>query len=288
MDSALTEYDFVKSFFHAEDTTIFTDIFHDVCKYLQTQTGEWLNSTMDFIGVLLVAMVIQSIITQLQNLEFPILVDFWLPLRDKVTSRFAGIMEKHISSVKTAQSQAKSMNITEAMHYSMKRFAAMTTAVYALGDGHAELLPERAKWEQPLASLVSESVSLLMKFSECIVEDHQTDYIFNNVCFILEEWRKKGVSEKNEVSETFDKYVIFFLDEMMEEHMGFLYEFVKKNEHKKGSQLKLSSNEMKGLKRYKEAYKDDIKEMHEAIKANVKWYGIEVYKAVSVSEESER
>ena len=70
--------------------------------------------------------------------------------------------------------------------------------------------------------------------------------------------------------------------------IGFLYEFVKKNEHKKGSQLKLSSNEMKGLKRYKEAYKDDIKEVHEAIKANVKWYGIEVYKAVSVSEESER
>ena len=34
---------------------------------------------------------------QLQNLEFPILVDFWLPLRDKVTSRFAGIMEKHIA-----------------------------------------------------------------------------------------------------------------------------------------------------------------------------------------------
>ena len=62
---------------------------------------------MDFIGVLLVAMIIQSIITvrlpmsvdpqQLQNLEFPILVDFWLPLRDKVTSRFAGIMEKHIA-----------------------------------------------------------------------------------------------------------------------------------------------------------------------------------------------
>ena len=67
-----------------------------------------------------------------------------------------------------------------------------------------------------------------------------------------------------------------------------MYEFVKKNEHKKGSQLKLSSNEMKGLKRYKEAYKDDIKEMHEAIKANVKWYGIEVYKTVSVIEESER
>ena len=36
---------------------------------------------------------------------------------------------------------------------------------------------------------------------------------------------------------------------------------MKKNEHKKGSQLKLSSNEMKGLKKYKEGYVEDVKEM---------------------------
>ena len=48
-----------------------------------------------------------------------------------------------------------------------------------------------------------------------------------------------------------------------------MYEFVKKNENKKGSHLKLSSNEMKGLKRYKEGFKDDIKEMNDAIHAKV-------------------
>ena len=36
-----------------------------------------------------------------------------------------------------------------------------------------------------------------------------------------------------------------------------MYDFVKKNENKKGSHLKLSSNEMKGLKRYKEGFKDE-------------------------------
>ena len=59
-----------------------------------------------------------------------------------------------------------------------------------------------------------------------------------------------------------------------------MFDFVKKNENKKGSHLKLSSNEMKGLKRYKEGYKDDIKEMNDAIHATVKNYAPEVYKAV--------
>ena len=53
---------------------------------------------------------------------------------------------------------------------------------------------------------------------------------------------------------------------------------MKKNEHKKGSQLKLSSNEMKGLKKYKESYVEDVKEMHDAIKETVPYYALEVYK----------
>lgn len=53
---------------------------------------------------------------------------------------------------------------------------------------------------------------------------------------------------------------------------------MKKNEHKKGSQLKLSSNEMKGLKKYKERYVEDVKNMFEAIKETVPYYTLEVYK----------
>ena len=63
--------------------------------------------------------------------------------------------------------------------------------------------------------------------------------------------------------------------------LGFLYDFVKRNEKKKGSQLKLSSNEMKGLKAYKENYKEGVAEMHKAIKTNTEYYALEVYKTVS-------
>ena len=33
-DSALAEFSFVKSFFHAEDSALFNEIFRDVCKYV--------------------------------------------------------------------------------------------------------------------------------------------------------------------------------------------------------------------------------------------------------------
>ena len=61
-----------------------------------------------------------------------------------------------------------------------------------------------------------------------------------------------------------------------------MYDFVRKNENKKGSQLKLSSNEMKGLKAYKEDYKEMVALMNKVIKANVEYYGLEVYKAVRI------
>lgn len=73
MDMALAEYAFDRDFFHAEDTSLFTEIFAGVCKYVgfgwradgqvQTQLGEWTAATVDFFGVLLVAMLVQSLLT---------------------------------------------------------------------------------------------------------------------------------------------------------------------------------------------------------------------------------
>ena len=34
MDLALNEYSFIKTFFHAEDTTIFMDVFKETTKYV--------------------------------------------------------------------------------------------------------------------------------------------------------------------------------------------------------------------------------------------------------------
>lgn len=59
--------------------------------------------------------------------------------------------------------------------------------------------------------------------------------------------------------------------------VAFLHDFVKKNEKKKGSQLKLSSSEMKGLKAYKDNYKEGVAEVHKAIKEDMEFYGLEVY-----------
>ena len=69
--------------------------------------------------------------------------------------------------------------------------------------------------------------------------------------------------------------------------VAFLHDFVKKNEKKKVSQLKLSSSEMKGLKAYKDNYKEGVAEVHKAIKEDMEFYGLEVYKQVGLSFASE-
>ena len=69
--------------------------------------------------------------------------------------------------------------------------------------------------------------------------------------------------------------------------VAFLHDFVKKNEKKKGSQLKLSSSEMKGQKAYKANYKEDDAEVRKAIKEDMEFYGLEVYKQVGLSFASE-
>ena len=69
--------------------------------------------------------------------------------------------------------------------------------------------------------------------------------------------------------------------------VAFLHDFVKKNEKKKGSQLKLSSSEMKGLKAYKDNYKEGVAEVHKAIKEDMEFYGLELYKQVGLSFASE-
>ena len=69
--------------------------------------------------------------------------------------------------------------------------------------------------------------------------------------------------------------------------VAFLHDFVKKNEKKKGTQLKLSSSEMKGLKAYKDNYKEGVAEVHKAIKEDMEFYGLEVYKQVGLGFASE-
>lgn len=40
-----------------------------------------------------------------------------------------------------------------------------------LGEKHPDLLPDRSKWEQPLQGLTAETMALMQKMSECVVED---------------------------------------------------------------------------------------------------------------------
>ena len=92
------------------------------------------------------------------------------------------IISSNEQAVKSAQSQVKSMEITENIHYSIKRYTAMVTTVYVLlslimihsqylNNTYPDLLIDKDKWEGPLNSLTNEIVVLIQKFSEMVNED---------------------------------------------------------------------------------------------------------------------
>lgn len=92
------------------------------------------------------------------------------------------IISSYEQAVKSAQSQVKSMEITENIHYSIKRYTAMVTTVYVflsltmihsqyLNNTYPDLLIDKDKWEGPLNSLTNEIVVLIQKFSEMVNED---------------------------------------------------------------------------------------------------------------------
>ena len=92
------------------------------------------------------------------------------------------IPSSYEQAVKSAQSQVKSMEITENIHYSIKRYTAMVTTVYVflslimihsqyLNNTYPDLLIDKDKWESPLNSLTNEIVVLIQKFSEMVNED---------------------------------------------------------------------------------------------------------------------
>ena len=92
------------------------------------------------------------------------------------------IISSYEQAVKSAQSQVKSMEITENIHYSIKRYTAMVTTVYVflslimihsqyLNNTYPDLLIDKDKWEGPLNSLTNEIVVLIQKFYEMVNED---------------------------------------------------------------------------------------------------------------------
>ena len=96
------------------------------------------------------------------------------------------IISSNEQAVKSAQSQVKSMEITENIHYSIKRYTAMVTTVYVfhsiimihsqyLNNTYPDLLIDKDKWEGPLNSLTNEIVVLIQKFSEMVNEDVLND-----------------------------------------------------------------------------------------------------------------
>lgn len=75
-----------------------------------------------------------------------------------------------MQSVKAVPVQPRGLEVTDAVHPSIRRYAELSCAVYVLGLSYEPLL-SRELWEEPMTALALEMVYLLMKLASCVKEN---------------------------------------------------------------------------------------------------------------------
>ena len=77
IECALGEFQFEVLFFNPEDTSLFIDIFNAGCEVIHQITVQWIRSTYDLLGVMLLCILLQSGIERLAKEGTPILQEFF-------------------------------------------------------------------------------------------------------------------------------------------------------------------------------------------------------------------
>ena len=77
IDCALGEFQFEVLFFNPEDTSLFIDIFNAGCEAIHQVAVQWIRTTYDILGVMLLCILLQSSIERLAKEGTPILQEFF-------------------------------------------------------------------------------------------------------------------------------------------------------------------------------------------------------------------
>lgn len=77
IECALGEFQFEVLFFNPEDTRLFIQIFNAGCEVIHQITVQWIRTTYDLLGVMLLCILLQSGIERLAKEGTPILQEFF-------------------------------------------------------------------------------------------------------------------------------------------------------------------------------------------------------------------
>ena len=78
IDCSLGEFAFNVLFFHPKDTQVFIDVYGSACEVIHTMTVQWVRSSFDVVGVLLLCIMLQQAVEELAKEGVPILQEFFL------------------------------------------------------------------------------------------------------------------------------------------------------------------------------------------------------------------
>lgn len=78
VDCALGEFAFDVMFFAPTDTQLFIDVFESACEVVHQLTVQWVRSSYDIVGVMLLCILLQEAVENLAKEGVPILQEFFL------------------------------------------------------------------------------------------------------------------------------------------------------------------------------------------------------------------
>lgn len=78
IDCSLGEFAFDVLFFHPKDTQIFIDVYGSACEAIHTMTVQWVRTSFDVVGVMLLCIMLQQAVEGLAKEGVPILQEFFM------------------------------------------------------------------------------------------------------------------------------------------------------------------------------------------------------------------
>ncbi|KAI9350471.1 Sac2 family-domain-containing protein, partial [Zopfochytrium polystomum] len=241
MDNCSSEFIFTSEFFSSikkskmaasgeptlPTSSVFYEIFDPTLKYVQAFFKQYIDTSVDAVGVLICIRLNAQHLRAMQKRRIPCLDNFMNFINISLWPRFQGIIDMHIDSLRKAQLG----KIRDAHpHFIMRRYAEFAVSILTLNEGFEDALLINS-----LNRLRGEVENLLTRMAddETTSKGKLTVYI-NNYDLIFTILSDNSVSSFDEEKAYFggklEAKIVEFVDEEMKPHISFLMEFVERAE----------------------------------------------------------
>lgn len=277
IDMIISEYQFTMQFFSINNNSIANDIYAAINKILIDSVNDYLKGCYDVIGIAICAIITNIYKQKLEEEKVFILSDILTVLRNKFQDKYSDLMDKNIKSVHDAQSRVKNIQVDEPIHYYIKRYANLSTALLVMNANYSQFIDQDI-FVNRLNVLTKECLDLLTKIGNR--QDSSNSFIIKNCNYIINIYENYHIPQEPSVQKLFDENSHTYIQEKLEKYFKFLINFVNANKENVGGNLKISSKDSTNIKRYTNEWKKAVEDVYKIVFKDFGKEGLNIYKMV--------